>query len=152
MGTVEDGIIHEAEKKKTVIWSDRKHHLWFPISFTRYSVEGGRLYINSGIFASREDECLLYRILDISMTRTLLQRLFGTGTIELNTKDRSTPVIRLENISRPQEVKRMLSRMIEEDRRSKGVEGKDMYGASGHYDHAEGIDPDHDPFMDGPDF
>ena len=130
------------------LWCDKKHHLWFPISFTKYSVEDGRLYINSGVFSSREDECLLYRILDISMSRTFFQRIFGTGTIELNTKDRSTPIIYLENISHPSEVKRMLSRLIEEDRRKKSVEGKDMYGASNHFDPVEGHMPDEDPFMD----
>lgn len=137
MSQAENGMIKEVGKD--TIWSDRKHHLWFPVSFTKYSIENGRLYINSGFLTSREDECLLYRILDISLKRTLGQRIFGTGTIELNTKDRSTPVIRLENIGHPVEVKRMLSNLIEKDRHEKGIEGKDMYGASGHYDdHFEG--------------
>ncbi len=118
-----------------VIWKDRKHHLWFPLSLTSYRVEEGRLYVNTGLLSSREDECLLYRILDITMTRTLAQRLFGTGTIELNTRDQSTPVIRIENIKRPREVKRLLSDLIEKERISKRIVGKDMYGASGRLDH-----------------
>lgn len=120
-----------------IVWQDRKHHLWFPIGVSKYSVENGRLYIDTGVLSSREDECLLYRILDISMKRSLLQRIFGTGTIELNTKDRSTPIIRLENIKNPLETKRMLSDLIEKDRRDKRVEGKDMYGASNHFDSVE---------------
>lgn len=52
----------------------------------------------------------------------------------MNTKDRSTPIIRIENIKRPVMVKRMISNLIEKDRREKGMEGKDMYGASGHFD------------------
>lgn len=115
-----------------VIWKDRKHHLWFPLGFTSYRVADGRLYINTGLLSSREDECLLYRILDITLTRTLAQRLFGTGTILLNTRDQSTPVIRIENIARPKEVKRLLSDLIEKERLSKKIVGKDMYGASGH--------------------
>lgn len=142
---------HETEQGGHFVWSDRKHHLWFPISFTKYSVENGRLYTTRGFFSSREDECMLYRILDISVTRNLAQRLFGTGTIELNTKDRSNPVILLENISDPVNVKRQLSEEIENERREKGVEGKDMYGASGHYDRVEGdYPPDEDPFDDRP--
>ncbi len=132
MNRAENADIQEVQGRKGCIWSDRKHHLWFPLSFTKYSVENGRIYINSGFIAAREDECLLYRILDISLTRTLGQRLFGTGTIELNTTDRSTPVIRIENIKHSVEVKRMLSNLIEEDRREKQVVGKDMYGASNH--------------------
>lgn len=125
-------------KNRGIVWSDRKHHMWFPIGTTKYSVENDRLYVNSGVFSSREDECLLYRILDITMTRNFLQMIFGTGSIELNTKDRSTPVIRLENIKNPREVKRLLSELIEQDRADKRIQGKDMYGASNHYDHMEG--------------
>ncbi|MBR0381560.1 MAG: PH domain-containing protein [Eubacterium sp.] len=127
--------------KEEIVWSDRKHHLWFPLSFTKYKLSPERLYITSGFFSSREDECLLYRILDISLTRSFMQRLFGTGTVEMNSKDRTTPVIKLENIKKPADVKRMLSLMIEEERESKKVVGKDMYGSASHIDPME-LDPD----------
>ena len=138
MGIKKNNMTYGSEKKAKCVWSDRKHHLWFPFSFTKYSVEDGRLYINKGFLSSREDECLLYRILDLSVTRTLGQRLCGTGNIELNTKDRSNPVILLENVAHPIKVKRMLSSLIEEERKAKGIDGKDMYGASSHYDPVEG--------------
>jgi len=137
----------ETEERGKSVWKDRKHHLWFPLSFTKYSVENGRLYTTKGFLSSREDECMLYRILDISVTRTLAQRLFGTGTIELNTRDRSNPVLLLENVKRPVKVKRLLSDEIDKERRARGVDGKDMYGASSHYDPIETehlTDDDHD--------
>ena len=135
MSKIENGEIREIGSN--IIWQDRKHHLWFPISFTKYSVGDGRLYINSGLLSSREDECLLYRITDISLTRSLAQRIFGTGTIEMNTKDQSTPLIRLENVAHSVEVKRMLSNLIEKEREEKKVVGRDMYGAAGHLDDIE---------------
>ena len=119
-----------------VIWKDRKHHLWFPLSFTKYSIERSRIYINSGFFSSTEDECLLYRILDISLKRTFAQRLFGTGTIVLNTRDQSSPVIYLENIKHPVQVKRQISDLVEAERQAKNLVGKDMYGSS-HCSHVE---------------
>lgn len=134
--------------EESVIWEDRKHHLWFPLSFTRYSIGNGRLYINSGFLSSREDECLLYRITDIALTRTLGQRIFGTGTIELHTKDTTTPVIRLENIGRSVEIKRMLSNMVEKEREEKQVVGRDMYGASSHIN----CSGHHDELEDGREF
>ena len=33
MGKAENGEIREVTAN---IWEDRKHHLWFPISFTKY--------------------------------------------------------------------------------------------------------------------
>lgn len=134
MGKAENGEIREVTAN---IWEDRKHHLWFPLSFTKYTVGNGRLY------SSREDECLLYRITDITLYRSLPQRIFGTGTIELHTKDRSTPVIRLENIAKSAEVKRVLSDLIEREREEKHVVGRDMYGAISHIDPMEEIQDDH---------
>lgn len=124
-----------------VIWEDRKHILWFPCTFTRYTLCSDRLYLNTGCISTREDECLLYRVTDITLTRSLGQKICGTGTIELATKDRSTPIIRLENIKRSVAVKRMLSNLIEKERVEKNVVGADMYGAASH------IDP---PEMGGP--
>ena len=115
----------------------------FPISFTKYTVGNGRLYVNSGFLSSREDECLLYRITDITLYRSLPQRIFGTGTIELHTKDRSTPVIRLENIAKSAQVKRVLSDLIEKEREDIKVVGRDMYGAVSHIDPMEEIQDDH---------
>lgn len=68
---------------------------------------------------------------------SLPQRIFGTGTIELHTKDRSTPVIRLENIAKSAQVKRVLSDLIEKEREDKKVVGRDMYGAVSHIDPVE---------------
>ena len=140
MGKAENGEIREVTAN---IWEDRKHHLWFPLSFTKYTVGNGRLYVNSGFLSSREDECLLYRITDITLYRSLPQRIFGTGTIELHTKDRSTPVIRLENIAKSAEVKRVLSDLIEREREEKHVVGRDMYGAISHSNPMEEIQDDH---------
>ena len=140
MGKAEYGEIREVTEN---IWEDRKHHLWFPLSYTKYTVGNGRLYVNSGFLSSREDECLLYRITDITLYRSLPQRIFGTGTIELHTKDRSTPVIRLENIAKSAEVKRVLSDLIEREREEKHVVGRDMYGAISHIDPMEEIQDDH---------
>lgn len=137
MGKAENGEFREVTAN---IWEDRKHHLWFPISFTKYTVGNGRLYVNSGFLSSREDECLLYRITDITLFRSLPQRIFGTGTIELHTKDRSTPIIRLENIAKSVEVKRVLSDLIEKEREEKNVVGRDMYGAISHIDPIEETD------------
>ena len=140
MGKAENGEIREVTAN---IWEDRKHHLWFTLSFTKYTVGNGRLYVNSGFLSSREDECLLYRITAITLYRSLPQRIFGTGTIELHTKDRSTPVIRLENIAKSAEVKRVLSDLIEREREEKHVVGRDMYGAISHIDPMEEIQDDH---------
>lgn len=95
------------EQNKT--WSDRRHLMWWPITFTKYRVENQRLYTETGLLSTREEECLLYRIMDVSYERSFGNRVFGTGTIRLTTKDASTPVIELKNIADSRRIKDLLS-------------------------------------------
>ncbi|MBO6065271.1 MAG: PH domain-containing protein, partial [Lachnospiraceae bacterium] len=72
--------------EEEILWKDRKHHMWFPFSFTKYSVTKTSLQVQQGFFKTSYDETLLYRIVDLRLSRTLAQKIFGTGTIELFTR------------------------------------------------------------------
>lgn len=139
-----------AEKKdENVVWKDRVHHMWFPISFTKYCIKNQRIYVDSGFFNSVSDETLLYRIIDLQLKRSFLQKLFGTGDVILYTKVDKNPEIILHNISKPRQTKEMISDLVENIRNEKKVVGKEFY--SGH--HAGGPDMDEDMNHNGiPDF
>ena len=122
------------------VWKDRKHHLWFPLSFTKYSVRNGRVYVDKGLFNTVSDQTLLYRITDIRMKRDFWQKIFGTGTVVLVSKVDAEREILLENIKKPRDVNDMLAELIEEARRKQNVIGKEFYGKSGGFDHGG---PDH---------
>ena len=111
-----------------IIWKDRKHFMWFPITFTKYELTEERLYSQHGFFNTHYDELLLYRVLDICLERSIAQKIFGTGTIILKVKADASPEIRLENIKDPLIIKRELSDLVEETRRKSRVVGKEFYG------------------------
>ncbi len=67
--------------KIQMLWKDRKRHLGLPLSFTRYSLSEDRLFLSSGVLNIRDEEVLLYRVSDISLNRTLFQRMLGVGTV-----------------------------------------------------------------------
>lgn len=117
-----------ADTINKIDWHDRKHFMWFPFSFTVYEVGNERLYQKTGLFNTKYDEVLLYRIMDLTLQRTFLQKLFGTGTLILKCKVDSSGEIELKNIKNPIEVKNMLSNMIEEVREKRRVVGKEFYG------------------------
>lgn len=117
-----------------IIWKDRKHHLWFPFSFTKYYVQNGRVYIEKGFLNSTSDQTLLYRITDIKLKRSLGQKMCGTGTIMLISNIDAEPHLLLENIKNPRKVYNMLANLIEEARSQKNVIGKEFYGRGGGYD------------------
>ena len=111
------------------IWSDRKR-LWcgLPWTFTVYSLSNDRLFVKSGLLSAREDEVRLYRILDISLKRTLLQRIFGLSTIELHTSDRTLGNFNLVNIKKGYDVKETLSQLVEKVRTEKRVTNREYMG------------------------
>lgn len=116
-----------AAENTNILWSDRKHHLWFPISFTSYYIEDDRLMIKKGLLNTTLDETLLYRIVDITFQQTLAGKIFGTGNVILRTKADASGEIILENIAKPLEVRKMLSKMVEESRDKRNVVGKEFY-------------------------
>lgn len=111
------------------IWSDRKR-LWcgLPWTFTVYSLSKDRLFVKSGLLSTREDEVRLYRILDISLKRTLIQRIFGLSTIELHTSDKTLGNFNLVNIKKGYDVKETLSQLVEEVRTEKRVTNREYMG------------------------
>ena len=113
-----------------LLWKDKKRYLRLPISFTTYSFDNNRLYIRKGLFNTTEDEILLYRILDVTIRRTLGQKIFGVGSVILNTADQTSPVIEIKNIKNSDRVRRALSTLVEKERDEKRVLGKEMFGSA----------------------
>ena len=102
--------------KTTIVylWKDRKRHLGMPLSFTRYALSEDRLFLSVGFINIRDEEVLLYRVRDITTSRTLWQRLFGVGTITVASSDKTMPVLVLQNVKDPTLVKELLHKTVEE--------------------------------------
>lgn len=103
-------------KKDSVhlLWSDRSRILGLPITFTKYGVSEDRIFCEKGLLNMKFEEILLYRVRDISMKITLGQRIFGVGSILLQSSDKTAPVLEIKNIKNPREVKEMIHGQVEE--------------------------------------
>ena len=97
-----------------LLWKDRKRYLGMPLSFTRYSLSKDRLFLSVGCFSIKDDEILLYRVKDISVTRSFWQRIFGVGTITIASADKTTPSLVIKNVKKPIHVKELLHAQVEE--------------------------------------
>ena len=96
-----------------ILWSDRKRWLGLPLTFTKYSLSEDRLFRETGLFTLKEEEVLLYRVSDISLTRSLGQRLFGVGTVCVMSSDKTCPHLDLVNVKNPKDVKEMVFEKVE---------------------------------------
>ena len=108
-------------------WFDRKRTIFgLPLSFTKYAVTDEKLIIKSGFFSTKEEEVRLYRMMDVTLNRSLGQRLFKLGTIHVVSSDKSTPEFDIKIIKNSQQVKELLSDLIEASRRRNRVAAREF--------------------------
>ncbi len=116
------GARKDKKRRPNDIWEDRmRNRLGLPWTFTRYGLDKERLFIDKGFFNMVSYEARLYRITDVSLTRTLWQRIIGTGTILVFSSDRSLGNFKIRNIKNSVIVKELLSQTVETERQKKRV-------------------------------
>lgn len=126
-----------------ILWKDKKRgFLGLPLSFTKYSLTKERLFIETGFLNSVENEVRLYRILDVQMTRTLGQKMFGLGSINVHSSDASQKDFTIKNIKKPKYVKELLSELVEKQRDEKRVVNRELMASSQDEDEIDDIDDD----------
>lgn len=119
------------------IWVDRKRTIFgLPLSFTKYLLTEEKLLIRSGFLSTREEEVRLYRILDVTLKRSIRQRIWGLGTIHCCSADKSTPEFDILAVKNSEWVKETLSDLIEKERSRKRVSSREfMADDDEDYDH-----------------
>lgn len=138
-------------KGKQYIWKDRVRHMGLPLSFTRYALSDDRLFFSTGFLSIKDEETVLYRIRDISMKRTLWQRICGVGTITIQSSDKTNPVMVLKNIKHPVQTKELLHTTVEQMKIRRKVRLDEMLDAHCDRPHMEPGDFDDDD-LDGDGF
>ncbi len=114
---------------ETVLWRERKRTLFgLPLSFTVYTLTETKLFIKTGFFNTKEEEIRLYRILDITLRRTLEERIFGLGTIHCCTADKTAPEFDIKRIKNSKEIRTLLSNQVEEERSARYVGVREYMG------------------------
>lgn len=122
------------------LWSDKKRILGMPFSFTTYSLSDDRLFVDKGLVRLQSDEILLYRVRDLSVSQTLGQRIFGVGSIIVQSSDKTSPVLEIRNIKTPFDVKELLHQHVEKMKLERRMRVGEIL-EDGH-DYAEDLDND----------
>ena len=115
-------------ENKQILWQDRKRPIFgLPLSFTKYKLLEDKLLIDTGVLSVNQEEIRLYRIMDVTLKRSIWQRIFGVGTIHCCSADKSTPEFEIKDIKNSFEVKELLSNQIEKERDAKRVSGREFF-------------------------
>ncbi|MCR5671441.1 MAG: PH domain-containing protein [Butyrivibrio sp.] len=106
------------ESKGDLKYSERSRWLFLglPFTFTKYEIRENDFTIRKGFFTTRENDCYMYKISDVEITSTLLQRMAGISTITLYTSDVTDRTITMKNIKHGREIKDFLLQASESAR------------------------------------
>lgn len=112
--------------KENLDWYDRKRtFLGLPLSFTKYGISKDRLFVETGFLHIHEYEVRLYRIMNINLSKTFLQRIFGLGSIHIDSSDADLKCFDIKNVKRSNRVKELISNAVEEERMRNRVSSRE---------------------------
>ena len=99
-----------------LVYKEKKRwgFLGLPFTFTTYLLYENDIQIKSGFLSSVENDCYMYRVIDVQLRISFLQRLFGLGTVICVTSDATNKTITLKNIRHARQVKDFIYRASEE--------------------------------------
>lgn len=100
---------------------ERKRILFcgLPWTFTKYTVKDNLVTINAGFLRKTENDCYMYKIQDVTLTSTVMERLFGLGTVICYTGDSTNPELVLVHIRHAREIKDFILEASEIERRKR---------------------------------
>ena len=89
------------------------------LKMTRYEVSPDRIEWSRGILDRRVDNIDMFRVIDLKMRRSVLDCIFGIGTVGLITTDKTDPKFEFEKVHRPRELYDIIKKAsLEADRRT----------------------------------
>lgn len=99
-------------------YTERKRWLFFglPFTFTKYTVKEDIITIDEGLFKTVENYCYMYKVQDVIYSASLMEKIFGLGTVTCFTGDTTHPQLILQHIKHSREVKEYILKQSEEAR------------------------------------
>ena len=86
-----------------------------------YEIDPEQLRYSSGVILRKHEFVENYRIKDYAIEQPLIYRIFGLGNLTIYTSDKTTPILHLYAIPKPEEKYQILRGLVELSRKEKRV-------------------------------
>ena len=83
MGQENEGIMENRGSGSEFDYIEKKRtkFLGLPLYFTKYSISQEKINIRRGFLTTTEDDAYMYKVQDVRLTRSLMERMFKLGTV-----------------------------------------------------------------------
>ena len=135
----EGEVIHGYNTTKgDLVFSERKRwkFLGLPFTFTKYQIYENDISVRQGFLNLKVNDCYMYRISDVSLKMSLMQRIFRLGTVECFTSDTTDKALVLANVRNAEKIKDYILQAAEEAKMKRRTINMQNIGAS------DDLDPD----------
>lgn len=105
--------------------------LGLPFTFTRYVIKEDMITVDTGVFTKVENDCYMYKVQDVTLKTSLLERIFGLGTIICYTGDTTNPQLVMAHIKNARAIKDFILEQSEIARRKRRTMNTLDIGADG---------------------
>lgn len=94
----------------------RSKFFGLPIYFTTYKITEDKINIKSGLLTIQEDDAYMYKVQDVRLRKSLIERIFKLGTVICYTGDITHPELELVHIHHAGEIKEFIMEASEKAR------------------------------------
>ena len=99
-------------------YKEKKRSMFFglPWTFTSYTITDEIITVDAGLLNKQENDCYMYKVIDVRLESSLLERIFGLGTVHCFTGDVTDQDLKLLHIRHAKEIKDFILKQSEQER------------------------------------
>lgn len=99
-------------------YKEKKRSMFFglPWTFTSYTITDEIITVDAGLLNKQENDCYMYKVIDVRLESSLLERIFGLGTVHCFTGDVTDQELKLLHIRHAKEIKDFILKQSEQER------------------------------------
>ena len=92
------------------VFAERKRLLFFglPWTFTKYLLKDEILTTSSGFFNTVINDCYMYKIVDVQLEKSLIEKMLGLGTVVCFTSDTTDKVLKITHVKHAEQIKNFI--------------------------------------------